>query len=155
MNTKTSIRQNEVRESIRTATKHNHTSKIPNLALKPGTGTTLVTAVPLNLPSPQENPRNPIKMCAEEVAFLCLLTHPAILTAWQAAVLFGFKEDDIRYLVGIGELPALAHRTGCTIRIALVHVHELRNSVDRLAALCEANRERWEDKNLRRHQPQD
>ncbi len=135
-------------------TTHNHTPKIPALPLKPGTGTTFVTAVPLNLPSPQANPRNPIKMSAEEVAFLCLLTYPAILTAWQASVLLGVTEDDVRYLVGMGKLPALAHRSGCTIRIALMHVLEMRNSVDHLDALCEANRDRWEEKKLGRNKPQ-
>ena len=139
-----------VRETLRTATKHNHTPKIPGLALKPGTGTAIVTGVPLNLPAPLASPRCPIKMSAEEVAFLCLITYPAILTAWQAGVLLGLTEDDIRYLVGMGKISDLAHRSGCTIRIAWIHVQELRNSVDQLDALCETNRDRWAEKKLGR-----
>ncbi len=123
--------------------------KIPGLCLKPGTSSSLVPAVPINLSSPPTNQNRPPKLLSEAVSFT-RWTPPAILTAFQASVLLGLSEEDILYLVHIGEIPALSKRPGRRVRIALIAVLQINRSEERLAALCKATREHWKARCLRR-----
>ena len=104
----------------------NPTPMIPDLALKPGTGRASKTPVPANLEIPDVDPRNPEGMSAEQVAFLCLLNLPAILNAWQAAILLGLTEANVPVLVRLGLLEPLVHGRGITCKFSLPYIRSVR-----------------------------
>lgn len=120
---------------------------IPGLALKPGTGTTLKTPVPANLDIPDVDPRNPVGMSAEQVAFLCLRHQPAILNSWQSATHFGLTEDHISALVGLGVLEPLVHGRGIQSRFALPYIQAVRKDQGKLLEITSALIQRSARKN--------
>ncbi len=117
------------KEAVRKALQPEMTPKLPGLKLRPGTGTALVPPVAANLPLPNY-PRNPENMTAEAVAFLCLLHYPQRLNLWQASVLSGFSEDDLRELIALGLLPLLNEGRGTTIYISLTELMSIMTNPD-------------------------
>lgn len=142
------------RDQIRKSLDREQTPQIPGLRLRPGTGTALVPPVPANLPLPNTYPRNPENMSAEAVAFLCLLHHPWRLNLWQASVLSGFTEDDLRELIALGLFPVLNEGAGTTIYIALTELTAIMTNPDLVRELSRTinrmHRARNEEKARRR-----
>jgi hypothetical protein len=125
------------------------TPGIPGLALKPGTGTTLKTPVPANLMTPSLDPKNPIGLTAEQVAFLCLLIFPARLNRWQTATLLGFTESNISALIKIGFLSPLNQADGTDIYFAQSYVMSVRENTELLFEMTNALIEQTAAKNRR------
>lgn len=123
------------------------TPMIPDLALKPGTGTAVKTPVPANLDIPDVDPRNPEGMSAEQVAFLCLLNLPAILNAWQAAILLGLTEANVPVLVRLGLLEPLVHGRGITCKFSLPYIRSVREDHWKLFEITNALIDRSANKN--------
>ena len=142
------------REEIKKSLSREQTPQIPGLQLRPGTGTALVPPVAANLPLPHHYARNPENMTAEAVAFLCLLHHPWRLTLWQASVLSGFSEENLRDLIGMGHIPVLNEGVGTTIYISLTELMSLMsdpNAVRELTRIINRiHRARNEEKARRR-----
>jgi hypothetical protein len=123
------------------------TPLIPDLALKPGTGTALRTPVPANLDIPDVEPRNPDGMSAEQVAFLCLLNLPAILNAWQAAILLGLTEANVPVLVRLGLLEPLVHGRGIPCKFSLPYIKSIGEDHWKLFEITNALIDRSVEKN--------
>lgn len=129
----------KAKSEIREMLKPNPTPRIPNLALKAGTGTPLITPVPENLHAAGGVARVPVSMSAEAVAFLCLRHFPARLNLWQASVLLGMSEDEIRKLIAYGLLSPLNQGKGTVIYFALEYIQALRSSAAGMAELTSAS----------------
>lgn len=132
-----------IRQAVRQSLAPNQTPRIPDLACKPGTGTALVTPVPANLPVPLSQPRNPVAMSAEQVAFLCLRHFPARLNLWQTATLLGMTEDDVRRLIKEGILEPINEGPGTMIYFALVQVLAIRDSYEHVKGLTQTMNRAW------------
>lgn len=117
-------------------TQPNATPGIPGLACKPGTGTALRTPVPANLDIPDVDPRNPVGMSAEQVAFLCMVHLPAILNSWQTATLLGVADAHIPRLVRGDVLEPLVSGRGIAPRFALPRILSIREDYGTLHAIA-------------------
>lgn len=152
--TREDAKYQSAREQIRRSLSREQTPQIPGLPVRPGTGTPLVPPVPANLPLPNTYPRNPENMSAEAVAFLCLLHHPWRLNLWQSSVLSGFTEDDLRDLIGLGQIPVLNEGAGTTIYTSHIELKNLMTNPDSIREFSQIinrlHRARNEEKARRR-----
>lgn len=106
------------REEIKRSVSREQTPKIPGLRLRPGTGTALVPPVPANLPLPNPYQMNPRNMSGGATGLSSLRHLPWRLTLWQASVLSGYSEYDLRELIAQGHIPVLNQGAGTTIYIS-------------------------------------
>jgi hypothetical protein len=123
--TRQETKYQKAREQIKKSLSQEQTPLIPGLKLRPGTGTALIPPVPANLPLPPQYARNPENLSAEAVALLSLIRLPWRLTLWQASVISGFSEENLRDLISLGHIPVSNEGPGTTIYISLTELQSL------------------------------
>jgi len=147
---RTDFKYQAAREQIKKSLDREQTPKIPGLQLRPGTGTALIPPVPANLQLPRHYARNPENMPAEAVAFLSLIHLPWRLTLWQASVLSGFSEENLRVLIALGLIPVLNEGVGTTIFISLPELMAIMSNPNSIRELTQTinriHRERNKEK---------